>query len=730
MPSEIPVKTTPVRRAPVRRAPVKTTPDKTTPVKTTIQGRGSGSGLKPRAVPWFPPRLKVRARAAPFVILTALFLSRVNAAEIYDARYWYAQGSDAVQSDDYFSAMEFFRAALRINPAYSEARIGMADLLYRLGDYNEAYAEVEKARNYAAGDRRLILLEARILTALARYDEAGALYRGILRRYPHDSEANGGLAEIYALTGQNELAEEAYGRSLRYSPGNMRALLQLVILHDELRDREKAQNALEEALRRRPGSLEPRIAAVEHYALYQDWENAALYLNQALEMLNGAEDPRYRRLAVLDAALSLRRGNGAAALEALERVRGQDEGDALFLRARAYRAMGMEEKAQSALRRLASLEPENEIIRIYREYPLVKTRGGFEAHREELARRYMEAGRKSRDGFYFDRAMAAYRRARLIAPTDAEVWLAYADIIRLKGFPEKYRDELSAALGEFDADSAAAARAAEKLSLLEHSASDTLGGAWGISDPWNIDSSAWSMAVFFNPEDQDILLHDGASHSLSSYFAYLMDMSPSIDVVDLSGAPGPGVRPVESFTDAFRTARGAVDYFVLLEFGETERSFDASASLHIARTGETVTAMRQLRTGAGKVNDALELLAEELGSVIPGRMRIIAAEGDRILLDKGRWHGTAIDDEYVVIRAGALRPAVTEEGVSFSDSDYLGTVKVTEISESLSAGDYSRGGDFDFVSPGDEVLRLAPPEIPASSSMPDPAFRSRLLAVP
>ena len=673
--------------------------------------------------------VRLRGKLALAVLLVAVCSAGVSAAEIYDARYWYSRGSDAAASDDYLAAVEFFRTAMRINPAYADARIGMADLLYRLGDYNEAYMEVEQARNYAAGDRRLILLEARILTALARYDEAEALYRGILDRYPHDSEANGGLAEIYAVTGQNELAEEAYGRSLRYAPGNMRALLQMVILHDEARDRQKAQNALEEALRRRPGDLEPQIAAVEHYALYQDWDNAGFYLNQALEMLNGDDDPRYRRLAMLDAALALRRGDGAAALRALERV-GGDEGDALFLRARAYRAMGMEEKAQAALRRLTALQPENEIVGIYREHPLVRTRGGFKNDRAELARRYMEAGKKSRDGFYFDRAMAFYRRARLIAPTDPDVWLAYADIIRLKGFPEKYRDELSAALGEFSPDSPAAARAAEKLDLLEHSSADTLGTAWGISDPWNIDSSAWNVAVFFNREDQDILLHDGAAHALSSYFSYLLDISPSVRVVNLSGGLGPGVRPVDSFTDALRTARGAVDYFVLLELGETERSFDASASLHIARTGETITAMRQLRTGSGKVNDALQLLAGELASVIPRRMRILRTDGDRILLDKGRWHGTAVDDEYVVIRAGALRPSLSEEGVSFSDSDYLGTVNITEISESLSAGDYRRSGDFDFVSPGDEVLPLAPPEIPASSSMPDPAFRSRLLSVP
>ena len=102
-------------------------------------------------------------------------------------------------------------------------------------------------------------------------------------------------------------------------------------------------------------------------------------------------------------------------------------------------------------------------------------------------------------------------------------------------------------------------------------------------------------------------------------------------------------------------------------------------------------------------------------------MRILGTDGDTILLDKGRWHGVEKDDEYVVFRSGTVSPAISEQGVSFNESDFLGTLTLTQTSESLSAGEYRRHGDFDFISPGDDVIRLEPPRCP--NSLPCPTRR-------
>ena len=52
--------------------------------------------------------------------------------------------------------------------------------------------------------------------------------------------------------------------------------------------------------------------------------------------------------------------------------------------------------------------------------------------------------------FFYKRALAEYRRARLIDGTDADIWITYAELIRKMGFPEKYRDALKGALIELE----------------------------------------------------------------------------------------------------------------------------------------------------------------------------------------------------------------------------------------------------------------------------------------
>jgi hypothetical protein len=58
-------------------------------------------------------------------------------------------------------------------------------------------------------------------------------------------------------------------------------------------------------------------------------------------------------------------------------------------------------------------------------------------------------------------------------------------------------------------------------------------------------------------------------------------------------------------------------------------------------------------------------------------------------------------------------------------------VDIVEISEPVSEGRYTRSGDFNFISPGDQLFLLPVPEESANRLVsPDPAFKARLLSIP
>ena len=194
----------------------------------------------------------------------------------------------------------------------------------------------------------------------------------------------------------------------------------------------------------------------------------------------------------------------------------------------------------------------------------------------------------------------------------------------------------------------------------------------------------------------------------------------------------PGIRTVGSFPEAFRDSRDRDDYFTILRFAETERTFSASCEVYLSRSGELLGRYEELRTGQGRVSDTLHLLARSVTADIPGIMRIVGIDGMDVLLDKGRWHGISIEDDepLIVVRGGSARPSIVEGGLEYSRDDFLGTVEIIEVAEPLSVALYTRAGDFDFIRAGDNVFGLPVPEDEGAGSSPDPAFRARLLSIP
>jgi len=639
---------------------------------------------------------------------------------------------EALSLDNPYRAINSFRGALRANPAYVEARLGMAEALFQLSEYEEAAEEIEQARPFAGGRRELRLLDARIQTALDRFDVAARIYSELIAIRPHDAQATGGLAELYAITGQHELAESAFYRSLRYSPGDRRAMLQLVLLHDKSRDRASSDGIIRQALSLFPDNLTVRIAAVEHFALYEEWDLVVEHLDRAKSIAGNSDNERYSRLGLIEAELALRNGDAMAALGVLEKMPNPDEPELLYLLARAYRDSSMESEAQGALSRLLRIRRNDEIARMLKEEYLTLNAGGFEQQRIESASWHLERGKVFEKEFFYKRAYHEYRRARLIDKYSPDAWMAYVDVLKKMGYMEHYSDSLSAALMDIPKSSPEYSVLEDRLDSYRHSEKDGLAAEWGIDEPWILPPAEWAVAVYVMPSGNSLPIHSGAQTTLGLYFADLLDFHPDIEVpTDVSGR-NPVLNMTGDFSQAFRESRDSnLDYFVILRFFETERTFSASANLYIARTGELHGRFSELRTGQNRVTDALHQLSTTLNASIPRLMRIEQMDGEYVLLNKGSWHGIATRETWMVLRGGSGRPSTGEGGIFYGRNDFLGTVEIIEVSEPLSEGIFKRRGDFNFIAPGDELFQLPVPETEVEGFFaPDPAFRAQLLAIP
>ena len=62
-----------------------------------------------------------------------------------------------------------------------------------------------------------------------------------------------------------------------------------------------------------------------------------------------------------------------------------------------------------------------------------------------------------------------------------------------------------------------------------------------------------------------------------------------------------------------------------------------------------------------------------------------------------------------VIKAGQIRTPDNTLGLEYSENDILGTIALTEVSESVSQGRYSRAGFYDRMNIKDEVIIVPAP---------------------
>ena len=116
------------------------------------------------------PRTR-RWRRVVWYTLLVLFLC-VVAALVYQ-RYHnrdkkdYTKGELYLERGNTSDALQQFRAALALNPKFTEARVGVIDALKRRKEFAEALAEVDQAVKYGLSESEAAMLKARVLYARA-----------------------------------------------------------------------------------------------------------------------------------------------------------------------------------------------------------------------------------------------------------------------------------------------------------------------------------------------------------------------------------------------------------------------------------------------------------------------------------------------------------------------------------------------------------------------------------
>jgi tetratricopeptide (TPR) repeat protein len=651
--------------------------------------------------------IQVRPRIALIIALAALcgpaaFAQSPTGAASTDARGLVAQAERLRFSEDWYPAIDGYLAAIAKNPSYGEAYAGLAECYYQLGEYDQALSYVQKAAPFRKGDSALADLEGFVRIGLGDLKGARAAFEAVSAALPNDLDARFGLSLLDLSSGKKTAAREKLEESLRISPQNGRALLSLALIASDQGKKTEAQALVEKALRYHGSEPKTQYVAAKLAAARGDFAAAASYARAALDMKAGYSEAR---LLLGELMYSARSYDQAIALMREAVSRDRKNGLAWYTLGMAQRAAGKSADAIYSLKTASSLRPDDELARIALELVVSESSNAEEKSREAYADYHVARGREFEDRSSYDQAIFEYRRALRIYPYSKKARLAYASMLKARGFPGKYLAEL----GFLKDNGAADQQVLDAIETYDSLLKDAVGRTWGV-DEESLPKRPYKVALMYLPEAGSSLHAAGQELVLG----YLEDILASS-----SRAKSMTIGPkADSFASAFKAAREAeADYFALVSLKENERDVEISIDLRVARTGSRAVSFSTYRTGNDRLKNCASRAIELLASSLPPLGELVKRSQDKVLVDLGKSDGLAVGSKLVVLKKGSVQVKNEALGLSYPESAVLGEVVVEAVGEDASSGTLKRSGFFDTVNIGDQIC-LAPAAAAPSGSTP------------
>jgi tetratricopeptide (TPR) repeat protein len=163
------------------------------------------------------------------------------------------------------SAVELYRRALRLRPAFPAARVGVARALMESNQYQEALVEIAAARRARSIYPEASAVEGRIYREMAFADEAvKSFQRAIREARGFQPEAHVGLARVYEDRGQYEEAVTEYQTAIKQLSDTEPVIYQLLgAAYERVQKYKEAVTAYEKYLQLAPnGNLAPAVRSI------------------------------------------------------------------------------------------------------------------------------------------------------------------------------------------------------------------------------------------------------------------------------------------------------------------------------------------------------------------------------------------------------------------------------------------------------------------------------------
>lgn len=279
-----------------------------------------------KAVPDFPPALVLQARIeagrGQYEKATQLVTQALKLDEsLYDA--WLLKGELlAYVSKDDKAAVEAFRKALSIEPAYIAAHLALVSDRIRARDLDGAQAQAEQLRKVLPKHPQTVYLDAQLAFWKKDFKKARELSQALLRAMPDNTDVLQLAGAVEAQLGSLVVAESHFAKVLQLKPQMYVSRRNLAQVYLQLGQPAKTLETLQPALAASaPDASVYAMAGTAQLAL----GNAAL-AEQAFRQAVALQ-PDHTRVRTALALTHLSRGNADLAFSELQTIAGESGKD-------------------------------------------------------------------------------------------------------------------------------------------------------------------------------------------------------------------------------------------------------------------------------------------------------------------------------------------------------------------------------------------------------------------
>ena len=649
--------------------------------------------------------MKKNKKESALLALSAAFLLSLIPlhAEEGTAKTLFDKALAEEQNESWYTASQFYMEALQKNPVYADAWFHLARCSYELGEFDLALTRLDEAEKLSKGDNAIQNLRGMTFIAMGRFSDARAIFQGILKRTPNDIDARFGLAELDLFDGKISGAEKQYTEALKRQAENRKALLSLALVSARLGKTDNARRYINQALSLYSDESEVHYLAAVIHCMQGDIKKAEHYCRVAVEV-DGNNEKAYELLA----KIRYEQGQFGDVIDFCDFIIGRDRSNAIawYLKGAALAAQKKNEEAIEIWNAGLGINPIDEVMRAALELEVNRMIPLEDARRGEWAQYHIQNAREYTRRYDSMGTTYEYQRALKIQPSNSEARMNFASMLEMNGLHENYLDQLL--FIRENREEADNEKSAEKTAMndtieaFESLLQDSLAKKWGVQT-FYLDKTRWNLGLYYIPSDVNQI--HVQNNRIAAEFASEMFSGISASAVSIS------VQEIKGFGDAYQKARTqGMDYFVILGVDEGSRDITLEYSVYSARTGTKIKENSLYNTGNYRYSSVFRRFRDEVLSLLTVRANIIDRDGKILLADIGRSENIRNGAVFDIVRKNAISTASSGAGVTYRESDVLGTFTVTLAGEEVSEGVLEYKGFYDRINRGDELVLISLPQ--------------------